>query len=616
MTANTGCHLLRVDLTTGKTEEEMLPERDVEMLIGGRSLGALILYKEIPAGTPPLGENNVLIFSTGPLAGTAAPGSARYCVHTKSPLTGLYLYAISGGYFGPELRRTGHDILVIKGRAEKPIYLIVSDGSIQIKDASHLWGMPADLTQEFIKDEIHDGKARITCIGPAGENQVLYASIMGERRAAGRGGAGAVMGSKNLKAIVVRGTREVQVADPVRLRKAVRAAVNIIGASPVLQKMVKHGSPTFINDINDHGILPCRNWQEAETEWAKRLYTDVFEHFIVKHMHCSPPCSIRCSKLTLVRSGPYAGAVTEGPEYETLYSLGACCGITDMAAIIEADSLCDRYGLDTISFGVSLAFAMECYEKEIISKSDTGGKELRFGDATLLAGLIRDTAFKQGFGEILAEGTRRMSQRFGKGSEAFAMHTKGMELGGYDPRGAKSGALIFACGPRGGCHHAEGYTWMAEMYNPEPKARFSIEGKGALVKKAKERRIICDSSIVCTFSGILGYGDVELAGMLSGATGLDLTEADMPVIGERGSNIERAFNVREGLRRNWDTLPARLLQESVPAGSTRGETVELEPLLDDYYSVCGWDLKTGIPGQDRLNELGLQEFAEEMRGLE
>ena len=615
MATKLGCNLLRVNLSTGKIEEEIKPEKDVEMLIGGRSLGALLLYKEVPAGTQPLGENNALIFSTGPLTGAIAPGSARYCVHTKSPLTGLYLYAISGGYFGPELRRTGHDTLVIKGRAEKPVYLIVSDGSVKIKDASHLWGMPADLTQEIIKDEMGDGKARITCIGPAGENQVLYASIMGERRAAGRGGAGAVMGSKNLKAIVVRGTREVQVADPVHFRKAVRETVNIIEASPVLQKMVKHGSPAFLNDINDHGILPCRNWQEAETEWAKALYTDVFEGFIVKHMHCSPPCSVRCSKLTVVRSGTYAGAVSEGPEYETLYALGACCGITDMAAIIEADSLCDRYGLDTISFGVSLAFAMECYEKGIISKSDAGGKELRFGDATLLADLIRDTAFRRGFGKILAEGTKRMSQRFGKSSDAFAMHTKGMELGGYDPRGAKSGALIFACGPRGGCHHAEGYTWMAEMYNPDPRARFSTEGKGALVKRAKERRIICDSSIVCTFSGILGYGDVELAGMLSGATGLDLTEADMPVIGERGSNIERAFNVREGLRRSWDTLPTRLLQESMPSGSTRGETVELAPLLDDYYSVCGWERHTGIPGQEKLKELGLQGIADDLSKL-
>ena len=377
--------------------------------------------------------------------------------------------------------------------------------------------------------------------------------------------------------------------------------------------MVKHGSPACLDDLNDHGILPCRNWQEAQTEWAKGLYTNVFEDFVVKHMRCSSPCPTRCSKLTLVRSGP--GAASEGPEYETLYSLGTCCGIADMAAIIEADSLCDQYGLDTISFGVSLAFAMECYEKGLITKADTAGQELRFGDDTLLAGLIRDTAFRRGFGEILAEGTRRMSQKFGKGSDAFAMHAKGMELGAYDPRGAKAGALTFACGSRGGCHHAGGYPWMTEMYNPDPEARFSTKNKGALVKRARERRVVCDSAIVCTFEA-MGFGDTELAGMLSGATGLDLVENDLYIIGERISNIERAFNVREGLRRSWDTLPERLLKESVPAGSTKGQVVELEPLLDDFYSECGWDLKSGIPSQEKLNALGLQKIAGDMRDLE
>ncbi|GAG15689.1 unnamed protein product, partial [marine sediment metagenome] len=248
-------------------------------------------------------------------------------------------------------------MLVIQGRAEKPVYLVISNGFVQIKDAGHLWGMPTDLAQEIIKDEIGDGKARMTCIGAAGEHQIPYASIMGERRAAGRGGAGAVMGVKNLKAIAVRGTKNIDVADPDRFRKAVKETIRKIQGSAQLSRMVKHGTITFLDDLNDHGILPCRNFQEAQTEWAKGLYSGVFEDFIVKHMHCGPPCATRCSKLTLVRSGPYAGAVSEGPEYETLYAIGACCGIADMPALIEADYLCDRYGLDTISFGVSLAFA-------------------------------------------------------------------------------------------------------------------------------------------------------------------------------------------------------------------------------------------------------------------
>ena len=608
------CNVLRVNLTTGQVQSESLPGTGVHKLLGGRALGAMLLYNEVPAHVDPLGPENKLLFSTGPLTGTSAEGSARYCVHTKSPQTGLYLMALSGGYFGPELKKTGHDILIVEGRSPNPVYLLIRDDTVEFKDASRVWGMLVEHTHEFIEQELRDRDVRMACIGPAGENLVPYACILNERRAAGRGGAGAVMGSKNLKAVVVKGSRKAEVADPTVFRKATRQAVAEIQANPATREAFpKLGSGAFVSLFNEMGLMPFHNWQEAASPKAKGLLAEVLrEKFVLKETHCAPPCSVRSSKICLVRQGPFAGALSDGPEYETVYSLGSCCDITDLAAIIEADQLCDSYGLDSISMGVSLAFAMECYERGIITKQDTGGLELRFGDAGLLREAIRDTAYRRGFGDTLSLGTKRMAEKFGGGSDAFAMHAKGMELGGYDPRGARGIALIFACGPRGGCHHAGGYTAFAELGMKD--GRFAIEGKAALVKRTRERRVACDSAIMCTFVS-LGVTDSSLAALLSAAIGHEITPESLYAIGDCGSNIERAFNVREGLRRSWDTLPSRLLKESISSGPTRGQVVELDPLVDDFYRECGWDLATGIPTQRKLEELGLEMIDNDMRDL-
>ena len=605
--------LLRVNLTTREIHEETLSYQDLEMFLGGRVLGDMLLYRELTAGTDPLSVENKILFSTGPLTGTSAPGSSRYIVHTKSPLTGLYLSSLAGGYFGPALRRTGFDAIMIEGRSENPVYLFLSNEKVELKDARPCWGMITGETQEFIKRELGNSEARIACIGPAGENLVPYAAIISERRAVGRGGAGAVMGSKNLKAIAVSGSEKIEVADPEGFREAVKHAMQETSNHPLRKGFTLYGSVMAMPRLNEAGIVPWRNWREAACPEGVELFAETWrERFVKKDVHCAPPCHFKCGKICLAMDGPYAGALTEGPEYEAEYALGTCCGITDQAAIIEADALCDQYGLDVISMGVSLAFAMECYERGIITFQDTQGEEFRFGKAGLLAKSIRDTAYCRGFGEILSQGVKRMSERFGHGSEAFAMHAKGMELGGYDPRGAKSVALVLACGSRGGCHKSGGSgnaLSMRELYTGD--IRFLPQGKAALTKASREDRVVADSAILCIFVQAAMSTEV-LAELLNAATGFNNSLDDLYTIGERGSNIERAFNVREGLRRSWDTLPPRLLTESVKCGPTKGQVVEIEGLLTDFYKLCGWDVETGIPTPGKLNELGLQGVAKDL----
>lgn len=608
------CRVLKVDLTSGKAREEILSGEHVGRFLGGRALGAMLLYNELRPNVDPLGPENKLIFSVGPLTGTVAQGSSRYCVNTKSPLTNLYLDSLSGGYFGPELKKTGFTSVVIEGKSPDPVYLLIRDNEVEIRDASTIWGMTVGHTQEFIKEDLRDQGVRIACIGPAGENLVPYASILNERRAAGRGGAGAVMGAKNLKAIAVKGSGRVEVADRRAFNEAARLAGQAIKSNPVTGRAYpQYGTGADIGFFNEMGFMPFRNWQEACSQDARHLLAEVMrERYVIKSTHCAPPCAVNSSKYCLVRQGPHAGALSEGPEYETIYSFGSCCGITDLAAIIEADQLCDSYGLDTVSMGVSLAFAMECYEKGIINDDSTGGLELRFGNAEVLHELIRDTAYRRGFGEILALGSQRMAERFGRGSEAFAMHAKGMELGGYDPRAGKSLALVYAAGPRGGCHHAAGYTPFMEI--ALGNGRFSIEGKATIAKQAREMTVVKDSAIMCVFVGV-AISDELMSQLLSAATGFELKAEELYLIGERGSNVERAFNVREGLRRSWDTLPRRLLTEPLSSGSTAGQVVDFEPLLTEFYQVCGWDLQTGIPTQERLQSLGLDVIARDMREL-
>lgn len=602
-----GQRVIRVNLTTGSVTTEQIDPRIVRLFVGGRGLGAYLLYRDSRAGVDPLGPENQLIFATGPLCGTAAPGSSRYAVVTKSPLTGLYLMSISGGYFGGDLRRAGCDVLVLEGRAEKPSYLVVESGTVEVRDATRFWGMNTLHTQEFLSQELGSARVSVACIGPAGENQIPYASIMNERRSAGRGGAGAVMGSKNVKAIVARRGPAIQVIDPEGFRDALRhAAVELRNNPNTGRRLPQYGTSTNVTSLNAVGILPIRNWQKnsAGPESGRISGETTRPRFVVKDMACAPPCPVRCGKLVLVREGEYAGTLGDNPDYETLYAFGACCEVWDPEPIFAANALCDELGLDTISTGVSIAFAMECFERGLITTSDTGGVELRFGSHEVYGRLIRDIAYRRGFGALLARGTRKMAEDIGQGSDRFAMHVKGLELGGYDPRGATGMALVYACGPRGGCHHAGGYTVQAELGGGRYD-RFSREGKAALVKATRDRRAGgSDSALMCNFVSS-GMSDETFARMLAAVTGWDFLPGDIYLVGERISTVERLYNVREGLTPAMDTLPPRLLEESAPTGPAAGRKVHLASLIEDFYKECGWDVLTGCPTEERIRVLGL-----------
>ncbi len=602
-----GQRVVRLNLSTGDVAVEQLDPSIVRLFVGGRGLGAYLLYRDTKAGVDPLAPENELIFATGPLSGTATPGSSRYAVVTKSPLTGLYLMSISGGYFGGDLRRAGCDVLVLEGRAERPSYVLVENGAVKVCDASSFWGMNTQDTQEFLSRELGSPRVSLACIGPAGENLAPYACIMTERRSAGRGGAGAVMGSKNVKAIVARGGPIIQAIDRDGFRDALRdAAVELKNNPNTGRRLPQYGTSTNVSSLDAVGIMPVRNWQRsaAGADSAKISGETTRPRFVIKDVACAPPCPVRCSKLVLVREGPYAGTFADNPDYETLYAFGACCEVWEPDAVFAANALCDELGLDTISTGVSIAFAMECFERGLITRSDTGGLELRFGSHQVFEKLIRDIAYRRGFGAFLAQGTRRMAEEIGQGSERFAMHVKGLELGGYDPRGATGMALVYACGPRGGCHHAGGYTVQAELSSGRYD-RFSPEGKAALVKATRDRRAGgSDSALMCNFVSS-GLRDETFARILAAVAGWDVAPGDMHVVGERIGVVERLYNVREGLTPAMDTLPRRVLEEGVSSGPAAGRKVDLSPLLEDFYRECGWDASTGRPTDERISALGL-----------
>ncbi len=599
--------LLRIDLTEQICRTEKIDPNEFRLYMGGRGLGASMLLRELPAGIDPLSSENILIFSTGPLVGTPVPGSDRYSLHTKSPQTGLYSFSISGGRFGSIMKKTGFDVIVITGKSSVPTYLLINDeGSVEFRNADHLWGKNTESTQETIQADISPNVG-ITCIGPAGENMVPYACLLNERRALGRGGAGAVMGSKNLKAVVVQGNKKAPLADSKALKSAIRSGMAELRENPMTSKVLKmYGSASTLRKLKDNGVLPDKNWSDVALDEAESITAErMREHFLVEDIACSSGCPVKCSKMFGVKDGDWEGSLSEGPDYETVYSFGSCCGVYDLAPIIHADSICDMLGLDTISTGVSIAFAMECLEKGIIDAEAYSTGELAFGNPKTMIQLIEDIAFKRNFGAVVGLGTKRMAEKFGQGSEKFAMHAKGMELGGYDARGLKGMSLVYGCGPRGGCHHAGGYTVIPEIMNPKVD-RFAESGKAPIVAASRNRRAsLCDSSLMCAFVAI-GLSDETVVGILNGASGLDYKSEDLITIGNRISQLERAFNFREGLTREDDALPQRLLDEVIPRGPSKGYKVDdFELMKDEFYQICGWDLKTGAPLAESLEALDI-----------
>ncbi len=614
--------ILRVDLSKQKITEEFPDEKALKMFLGGSGLATKYLFDDVRKGVDPLGPENELIFMTGPLTGTTSPSGGRYSVIAKSPLTGFWGQANSAGYWGVDFKRSGFDGVIFQGISPKPVYLVTDDGKAELRDAEHLWGRGVFETTSMIKEELGDKKFNVACIGSAGENLVRYAAIINDlHRAAGRCGMGAVMGSKRLKAIASRGSRKVEIADEDEFHKIVRKSVELVNESFIKMSLETYGTAVVIDLVEIRGGLPTRNWQTGVFPSVGKINGPaIVDNILVDRKACFA-CPISCGRVTEIKAGPYVSK-GEGPEYESIGAFGSGCGIDNLEAIAFAHYLSNDYGLDVISTGSTIAFAMECYEKGILTKLDTDGLELRFGNPDVLITLVHKIAKREGIGNLLAEGVKIASERLGKGSERFAMHTKGLELPYYDPRAAKITGLAFATANRGGCHitaYVQAPTFLGipipilREEDREPFDPFSEDPRLAkIVKDMEDAFAVFDSAGMCKFIGLILPAD-HWATMISTVTGWkDFDENAFRKTGERIYNIERAFNVREGMTRAHDTLPRRLLEEPLPEGPAKGHVINLDPLLDAYYELRGWDKKTGKPTPEKLKELGLEELIQKI----
>jgi len=613
--------ILRVNLTD-QTAKEEAPSQDVARdFIGGAGFGIKYLFDEVKGGTDALGPDNKLIFASGPFSGTTIPCASRMAVTSKSPLTGAVGMALTGGYFPVELKFAGWDALIIEGKAETPTYVWIKDGEVKFRSAKKLWGMKTTDTQQIIKNELHDQNIRVACIGPAGENQIKIASIINEWRAIGRKGLGAVMGSKNLKAIAIRGTGEVAVADKDKLKAAKGEMTKAMKESHVLYTAFsKMGTPMVVDHTCATGIFPTKNFTTTgEYNPVDKIGTEVQMTRNVGFEACYG-CPVGCSQLKLAKTGAYAGILTEGPEFETMYAYGGATGVENIDAIIAADRMADELGFDTLSSGVTIAFAMELFEKGILTKEDTGGLELNFGNHEAMNTILKMMAYREGIGDLLADGSRAAAEKIGKGSEKYAMHVKGLELPAYDVRGAKAHGLNYATSYTG-ADHCRGYAFQEIFGIPVPHEvdRFTADGKGKLTKWNQDiRTATTDAPTMCAFlldMAVVGIAAQNTASLMEAVTGFAYTPDDILQVGERINNLAHAFNVREGLTRADDTLPERLLTEPLKGGASKGHFIsrdELNQMLDEYYEARGWDVETGTPSRQKLEELGLGYVADHL----
>lgn len=543
----------------------------------------------------------------------------------KSPLSGTVGYSNSGGFFPNELRAAGVQTIIVEGKAEAPVYLWITDSRAEIREAKDYWGLNTIDTQFYMQQSLHDGNIRIACIGPAGERLVKYASIINERRAAGRKGLGAVMGAKNLKAIAVRGSQEVPPAvDPAAFKEAVKNLHAAMKDSPVLYTRFRNfGTAGNVDLTVKQGDMPALNFQDAAGEEYLAIGAQVGTTYRVRHFACDQ-CPVLAAQVRAVSSGPYAGYASEGPEFESLYSLGSDMGIADMGACIAMDRLCDELGLDTVSFGATVAMAMELYERGILKPVDVDGLDLKFGNHEAAVAVLRKVAFREGVGDLLAEGSRLAAERIGGDAPKYAMHVKGLEFPGYDPRGLMSMGLNYMT-TFTGADHSRGHSEQEVFGIPVPQAvdRFAIEGKAALtIFNQDVGAAVKDSSMLCTFVARLALlpknlGPTLIADFWRAAQGYDVTPEEVVRVGERLTNVARAWNIRAGFTRADDTLPDRLLMEPLKTGASQGHRISPEDrdfMLNEYYSLRGWDAR-GVPTPERLKALGLETLTVDLARL-
>jgi aldehyde:ferredoxin oxidoreductase len=596
---------LKVDLSNRSHQIEEIPGEIIRKYIGGRGLGAYLLYKLVPLKADPFGEENHILFTAGPASGTGLLYSSKTNLNTKSPLTGIYLHSISSGILASQMRKAGLWAIDIKGVSDAPVYLSIKDREVHYHQGESLWGMEPAAAQKAMLQGRSGGDAAAVAIGPAGEQLNPYAALFGEGslyRCFGRGGAGAVMGSKKLKGLIVSGEGRVGVGDEDRFEVVKREISELLKTNFKIWADLwrKYETGADLDTLNGLGILPARNWQAGQFEgWRGINKSTLPMGWPEAGRACGPFCPTPGLREVEVKNGPYQGARSD-VEYETLYSFGAACDIDKMEAIIAASQICDEFGVDTISAGIAISFAMECFEKGLINKKDTDGIELRFGNDEAMIAVLKKIVRREGFGKELARGTRYLSGKI-RGAEDFAMHVKGLELGGYECRGLNGQALQFAVASRGGCHHSFGLPARREIMD---NSRLDVEGKGEYVKNTAIGQIIRDSLIICTFCP--AFSDGILSKTLSALFGQPWSVEDFREVGMRVMCQERLFNMREGMTRKDDVLPGRLLKEPKPDGPTRGKVVPLEELKDRYYRAMGYDLQTGNPPDDLLVRLGIE----------
>jgi aldehyde:ferredoxin oxidoreductase len=607
--------LLRVDLTSGKISLEPMKEEWAEKYLGGAGIAARILYDELKPGIDPFSPENKTLIMTGPVNGTIIPTASRVGAYCKSPLTGSFFHGTAGGHFGAELKYAGYDGIIIEGKASVPVYLWIDDDLVELREASHLWGMGSYDVQTRLKEELGIDEVCIASIGPAGELLNRFACITFECRVTGRGGTGAVWGSKNLKAVAVRGTGSVDVPDIARFKNFADELLKVFRNHPATSQILPaYGTPVLVNANNSLGIFGSYNWQEEFFENAEGLSGETMKNTIVAKNKACFACPVRSSKFCIIKSEGEEDCLVEGPEYENIYSLGSCCGIDSIKAVARAERVCDEYGMDAIEAGVAIAFAMECFEKGILTLEDTDGVELRFGSEKVLFTMLHKIGKREGLGNLLAEGVKRVSEKVGHGSESFAMHSKGMTFAGHSARGMPGFGLGYATGPRGGSHHDGRPTGERTGL----VLRETFEGKAEYTARINHFSIYTDSMIVCHLAeSIWGPLDVSewCVKSVNVATGMQSSLDDAMKTAERIWNLMRAFMVREGFRRKDDTLPKRFLEEPIPKGPSKGMVLSrenLDKMLDEYYSFRGWDVKTGIPGPERLISLDLEDIARDM----
>jgi len=600
--------ILYINLTDGSCKLSPLDEKAAYLLLGGKGLGLWILYKMARAGISPLSPENPLIFATGPLTGTIAPTSSKLCIVTKSPATGTLLDSYCGGFFASELKFAGYDCIVINGRADEPSMIVIENGSVDIKPAKHLWGLTTAETEIAVKRMVGED-FKVACIGPAGERLSPIAGIFSNLRCAGRGGAGSVMGSKNLKAIAVKGDGSVHVYDEEKFKKMAWISYRSLRMSEATARSLPmYGTANILLTINEMGALPTRNFQTGRFAEAEYISGESFRDTLwIKDHSCSLNCPIKCSKFASLSNELYKGIEVDGPDYETIFALGSNCGVSDKQAICYANYICDMYGVDTISTGCIIAFVMELYERGEITKQDLDDIEAKWGDADALIKLTDKIARGEGIGGFLQLGVKKIAEKY-PGSRSYTMEVKGLEMPGYEPRAAQGMGLCYAISERGACHlraYTAGTELCGHMGGIDPLSHDRLKVLHAIDRQ--DEKAVVDSAVLCFFT-LFGLKLKEIYQMIVACTGFNYeNEMRLKEIGERIITLARLFNVREGFKRKDDTLPERSLKEPLPEGPARGMIVHLEPMLKEYYRIRGWD-KNGVPTQEKIRSLRLVEI--------